>query len=206
MAQGAFDSAEVCDIVGLFLLSELQKQKLNAVTGKFRDDGLGATSSTPRQAENIKKKICEIYRKHGLSITGEANKKVVQFLDVEFDLDRGTYKPFIKPSDVPLYVHQFSNHPQTVLNNIPAAINRRISALSSNEEMFESVAPLYQEAIKNAGYTYKLKYEPEMAMCTKKKRSRKKNILWFNPPFSVSVKTNVGAKFFKLIDKHFPKK
>ena len=55
VAQGAFDSAEVCDIVGLFLLSELQKQKINAETGNFCDDGLGATSSTPRQAENIKK-------------------------------------------------------------------------------------------------------------------------------------------------------
>ena len=30
-------------------------------------------------------------------------------------------------------------------------------------------------------------------------------IMWFNPPYSDNVKTNVGAKFLKLIDKHFPK-
>ena len=29
--------------------------------------------------------------------------------------------------------------------------------------------------------------------------------MWWNPPFSVNVKTNVGAQFFKLLDKHFPK-
>ena len=206
VAQGAFDSAEVCDIVGLFLLSELQNQNLEVEPGVFRDDGLGVTELNPQQAEKTKKKICEIYRRHGLDLTVEANKKSVQFLDVEFDLNEGTYRPFIKPGDVPLYVHQFSNHPQAVLKNIPAAINKRLSALSSNEEMFLSVAPLFQEAIQKAGYTYKLKFDKNANMCTKKKRSRKKNnVLWFNPPYSKSVKTNVGAKFLKLINKHFPK-
>jgi hypothetical protein len=91
-----------------------------------------------------------------------------------------------------------------VLKNIPASINRRISALSSNEEMFLSVAPLYQEAINNAGYNYKLKYDPDSATTNQNKRSRKRKVLWFNPPYSTSIKTNVGGQFLKLIDKHFP--
>ena len=33
----------------------------------------------------------------------------------------------------------------------------------------------------------------------------KKNIIWFNPPFSANAKTNIGAQFLKLIDKHFQK-
>ena len=77
--------------------------------------------------------------------------------------------------------------------------------MSSNEEMFESVAPIYQEALNNAGYKYKLKYDPEITSKNTNKRSRKRKILWFNPPYSSSVKTNLGAKFLKLIDKHFPK-
>ena len=28
--------------------------------------------------------------------------------------------------------------------------------------------------------------------------------LWFNPPFSESVKNNIGKEFLKLVDKHFP--
>ena len=205
VAQGSFDSAEVCDLVGLYLLSELQKNKLDAETGKFRDDGLGVTSATPDQADDIKKKICEIYKEHGLNITGDANKKVVQFLDVKLDLDGETFRPYIKPKDVPLYVHQSSNHPQNILKNIPLSVNKRISALSSNEEMFQSVAHIYQDSLKKSEYTHKLKYDPDVVMCTEKKRSRRKNPLYFNPPFSVSVKTNVGAKFLKLIDKHSPK-
>ena len=204
MAQGSFDGAEACDIVGLFLLSQLEKQNLKANLGVFRDDGLGISSATPRQIEAIKKKICQTYRKHGLEITVEANKKIVQFLDVELNLENGSYKPFIKPNDVPLYVNQESNHPPTVTKHIPEAINRRLSNLSSDEKMFKSVAPIYQEALKNSGYNYELNFNPQTSS-TANKRSRKRNILWFNPPYSLSVKTNVGGRFLKLIDKHFPK-
>ena len=28
--------------------------------------------------------------------------------------------------------------------------------------------------------------------------------MWFNPPYSKNVKTNIGRKFLTLIDKHFP--
>ena len=34
-------------------------------------------------------------------------------------------------------------------------------------------------------------------------RNRACNILWFNPPYSQNVKTNIGKTFFKL-KKHFP--
>ena len=84
VAQGAFDSAEVCDVVELFLLSELKREELDASLGKFRDDGLGVSSEPPQEIANIMKRICAVYRRHGLSIM--ANKKKVQFLNVEFNL------------------------------------------------------------------------------------------------------------------------
>ena len=34
---------------------------------------------------------------------------------------------------------------------------------------------------------------------------RKRNIIWFNPPYSKNVKTNVAQRFLRLLDKHFPK-
>ena len=37
------------------------------------------------------------------------------------------------------------------------------------------------------------------------RRQRRRNIIWFNPPFSKNVKTNVARRFLKLIDKHFPR-
>ena len=133
VAQGGYDSAEVCDLVGLFLLSELEKLGLKASMGKFRDDGLALSYATPRQNEKVyKKKICEVYNKYNLEITVSTNKKVAQFLDAEFDIENKTYKPIIKPGDVLLYVNRNSDHPESILKNIPLAVNKRISALSSN--------------------------------------------------------------------------
>ena len=37
------------------------------------------------------------------------------------------------------------------------------------------------------------------------KRQRKRNIIWFYPPYSKNVKTNIGKIFIKLINKHFPR-
>ena len=34
----------------------------------------------------------------------------------------------------------------------------------------------------------------------------KRKIIWFTPPYSLNVRTNVGRKFLELIDKHFPSK
>ncbi len=36
------------------------------------------------------------------------------------------------------------------------------------------------------------------------RRNRQRNIIWFNPPFSKNVKTNIARNFLCLIDKHFP--
>ena len=168
-------------------------------------DGLGVSNKTPKQVENIKKKICKVFNENGLKVTVDANKKVVQFLDVELNLRNGSFKPFLKPNDNPLYVNVSSSHPHSVTKNIPLAVNRRLCALSSDENMFNSVAQIYQDALKNAGYTHVLKYTPTAATEKKKTRKRYENMLWFNPPYSQNVKTNVGAKFLKLISKHFPK-
>ena len=34
--------------------------------------------------------------------------------------------------------------------------------------------------------------------------TRKKNRTWFNPPFSMNVKTNIGKDFLNLVDRAFP--
>ena len=38
-----------------------------------------------------------------------------------------------------------------------------------------------------------------------KQKNRKRNIIWFNPPYSKNVVTKVGHYFLKLLDKHFPR-
>ena len=145
--------------------------------GLYRDDGLGVSSSTNRQLENMKKKLCEIFKQEGLSITVEANKKEVNFLDVTLDLRTGLYKPFIKPNDIPLYVHKLSNHPPSIIENLPAGINKRLSSLSANEEIFNQAVPIYQEALRKSGYEYKLKFEapPKNPSPPRKRKTQEKS-------------------------------
>ena len=55
----------------------------------------------------------------------------------------------------------------------------------------------------NSGYNnIKLKYQPLITSNTKQKHHRK--IIWFNPPFSFNVSTNVAKKFQQLLNKHSP--
>ena len=58
----------------------------------------------------------------------------------------------------------------------------------------------YEEALKNAGYKEKLVYKGDKEQKAKRKKRRK--VIWFNPPYSANVKTNVAAKFLSIIDKH----
>ena len=37
------------------------------------------------------------------------------------------------------------------------------------------------------------------------KKNRKRNIIYWNPPFNKCLATNIGKQFLSLIDKHFPK-
>ena len=57
------------------------------------------------------------------------------------------------------YVHAKSNHPPVVLKNIPAGVNKILSEISSNEEMFNKAAPIYQKALDESGHNFKLKYQ-----------------------------------------------
>ena len=61
------------------------------------NDGLAAFRTTARKIEQIKKSICKVFNSKQLQITIEANKKVVNFLDVTLDLNKQSYAPYIKP-------------------------------------------------------------------------------------------------------------
>ena len=198
---GSYDGAETCELVGSFLLSQLQDLNINV--GLYRDDGLAITNAIPRDTENIKKEICRIFNNNALRITIEANKKIINFLDATFNLNRSTYQPFTKPNTSLLYVHGERNHPPITTKNIPAGINKRLSSLSSDKASFDQAPPPYQKALDASGYHYTLQYEP--AKTSKRKNRQRNSILWYNPPFSKNTSTNIGHKFLALVDKHFPK-
>ena len=55
VTMGSFDGAETSDIVGLFLLNEVEH--LDVQLGCFRDDWLGFSKLTAKQTDNVKKNL-----------------------------------------------------------------------------------------------------------------------------------------------------
>ena len=102
----------------------------------YRDDGLGITSSIPRQTEKLRQSIIKVFKGHNLNMTIEVGLSRVNFLDVTLNLEKEIYKPFRKPRDKPLYVSSWSNHPPRVIKNIPVGINKRLFEISANKEVF----------------------------------------------------------------------
>ena len=111
-----------------------------------------------------------------------------------------------KPNDRPLYVHRQSNHPPCIIKNLPAAISRRLTDISSDREAFKEASPLYENALKESGYNDDLDYiESRKTENRRNRRKRQRKIIWFNPPFSRNVASNIGRRFLCLVQKHFPR-
>ena len=80
----------------------------------------------------------------------------------------------MKPNNVISYVHTSSNHPPQIFKNVPKGVNDRLNLLSSNEEIFKTAIPPYQEALDKAGYKLTLKYQNTPLDNTRKTKNRRK--------------------------------
>ena len=203
---GSYDEAEICKLVGLYLLDKLLKILDKANGGLYRDDGLApVNNSNGPLMDKLRKKFLKkknLFKEENLSIIIDTNLDGADFLDVTFNFKTGKYFSFRKPNNNPLYINYKSNCPPPIIKEFLKMINKKIYDLSCNEEEFNKAKPPYKNALKGSGYTKSLKYTKPYEN-TNSNRNRK--ILWFNPPFSHNVKTNIGKIFIKLIKMHFPK-
>ena len=191
----------MCELVGLFLLKQVKTTCKGLDFGLYRDDGLGVTKNLSGPGiDKLRKKIVKLFQSHGLKITIECNLQLVNFLDVTLDLQNGKYWPFRKQNEPPLYIHKESNHPPNISKQLPKMIEDRISSISCNKEEFDKVKDCYNSGLKNSGFDYEITYSKQTP-----RKTRRRNILWFNPPYNASVKTNIGKSFLELVDKHFPR-
>ena len=200
----AYDGAEVCELVGSFLLYALSLKYNEANIGLYRDGGLAVFRNVSRpHCEKIKKEFQKLFQQHGLKLIIKRNLKIVDFLDVTLNLTDSTYKPYHKPNDEICYIHKESNHPPSITKQLPISIETRLSKLSSNGKVFNESVYIYQEALDKSGYNHQLTFQKTSTNNTQR-RQRKRNIIWFNPSFSKSVVTKKGKTFLRLINKHFP--
>ena len=96
MMMGAYDFAEVCELVGIFILYQLSHRYKKNNIGLYRDDNLAVFRNTSGpQAEKIKKHFQSIFRKNNLSIIVKCNLKILDYLDVTLNLSDGSHKLFI---------------------------------------------------------------------------------------------------------------
>ena len=210
---GAFDGAECCELIGIFMLHEIKMKFPELNIGLYRDDGLGACRRRGgADLDRTRKGLTKLFKDHGLSITIATGLKQVDFLDVTLDLQEAKYKPFMKPNNTPTYINVESNHPPTIIKQIPDIISKRLNSLSCCKEDFDAAKPEYEEALARSGYkeNARLGYTPRDDEAASNHRKRKKNqrkrkVTWFNPPFAANLSTDLGRKFLHLIGKHFPK-
>ena len=145
---GAYDGAEVCEIVGIFILYQLSRIYKKNDIGLYRDDGLAVFRNTSgSQAEKIKKHFQSIFLKNNLSIIVKCNLKIVDYLDVTLNLSHGSYNPFHKTNSKINYIHRVSNNFPSIIKHLPLSAESRLSKLSSDEK-----------ALKQAGYNHKVGY------------------------------------------------
>ena len=200
---GSFHGAEICELVGLFLLDQLKTTFDVGMYGIYRDDGLAVVDKiTPCQQERLTKRIRKVFQTHDFKITINKGMMRTEFLDVILDLKNNCHRPYKKPNTELTYVSNHSNHPNSIKRQIPKIISKRLSQLSSDKSTFNSTKMEYQDALKKCNYKEDIKFDEEIHEA-KKKRKRKRNIIYFQPPFCATVKTPIGRKFLNLVKKHF---
>ena len=146
--------------------------------------------------------MISLFKDEGLSITFDTNLIETDVLDFSFNLNTEKYFFSKKPNNTLIYIHSKSNHPRSIIKQLPSMTNKRISSISCKGTKFNKAKIMYETALKNSGSQATIKFEKPSQ---NKRRNRNKKVIWFNPPFSLSIKTDIGKEFFKLIRKHFPR-
>ena len=58
--------------------------------------------------------------------------KTVNYLDVTLNLENSSYRPYEKENNQIKYTNIESNHPSSIINQLPLSIESRLSSLSSS--------------------------------------------------------------------------
>ena len=203
VTMGGYHGAEICELVGLFMLDGLVKIIPGGKVGLYRDDGMAIIpKQLGRTSEQLIQSIHTFTNSIGLRVELEPPSTRTEFLDVVMDLENRTFSPYRKPNSEIKYINSKSNHPYNITGQMKNMIQDLISRRSSNKAEFDKAAPTYRKALTSNGYDGDIAYQGESK---DKKRRRTRSRIWFNPPFCKSVKTNLGKIFIALVKKHFNK-
>ena len=132
------------------------------------------------------------------------NLKIVNYLDATFNLNNGTFYP-TESLQTTLYISTLN--PTTLLTSpssypTPSTVeSQTFPAMKTNSTKLR----LLMTTPSNPVDTRQAFPTTNTEKNDRPSRNRKRNIIWYNPPFNSSVKTNIGKTFLKLVSKHFPR-
>ena len=105
-----------------------------------------------RQVLKLSEREIQIFKSCGFNSTVKTNLKTVGFLDVRLDLINYTYQPYRKPNSETVYINKHSNHPPSILKELPKAINKRITDISCNQDIFDAAKSTYEQALSKSHF------------------------------------------------------
>ena len=76
----------------------------------------------------------KIFKEHGLDIIIQCSMKIVNYLDVIFNLNDGIYMLYTKPNNEIKYINKGSDHSLSFIQQIILSIELRLSTLSFNKK------------------------------------------------------------------------
>ena len=162
ITMGAHDGAETCEPIRTYLLNILSNKYSKNNIGLYRDDGLAVfEQKSGPELERIKKNVQKILKDCGLCARIQCNLKIFDYLDCTFNLNNRTYQPYRKPNDETTFIYIESNHPPSIIKQVPIALEKHLSQLSSNENIFNQTAPYYEQVLQKSGYMNKLTYNKD---------------------------------------------
>ena len=128
---------------------------------------------------------------------------IANFLDVQFNSTNGTYKPYGKHDNTPVYINKKSNHTPVVLKQLPKLIAKWISDISSDENIFPNSIPTHSEELRKSDLNDTLIYNIKTTDCdTSAQKKLKRKV----PLFSLNVKQTWGKYSWSLSRDIFQKK
>ena len=87
----SFDGVEICELVGLYIQSKLEKILPKSNVGLYRDNGMALLRNLNGQhARKVKKNIIGVFKDVAFSLEIETNLHEVDFLDVSLILRKKT--------------------------------------------------------------------------------------------------------------------
>ena len=119
VTMGSLDGAEICEMVGLYILNKLRDIIPSNQYGLYRDDGLAMISGSGPEMDRLRKDIIKLFKEMNLKVTIETNLMITDYLDVTFNLTDGSFSPYTKPGNTIRYISSNSNHPPHIKKQIP---------------------------------------------------------------------------------------